>query len=295
MTNRRQRPDLPSFALHAEKRRGFTLVELLVVIGIIAVLVGILMPALTGARAASQRIQCVSNLRQLNLAMTMYNNENKHKLIAEWTVGPLWPYLIKPYLSYGLNAPTINKEQTREQIFICPSAPEKATDDSDKSPAVSPFEQHYTTHSSFGHVQSAYGMNRWLYDRSKKDANDTPGSIDSGSKYWFYYYNYGGVYPPKTRMPVNFLTLTSTQKFGEIPLFFDCRWREARPSSNTEKYYWNGEQSGDMDNVATQRHGKFVNVSFVDGSARTMKLPELWGLKWHATWTAPATLPPVPW
>jgi len=47
--------------------------------------------------------------------------------------------------------------------------------------------------------------------------------------------------------------------------------------------------------VATMRHGRTANVSFADGSTRTIPLPELWTLKWHPTWTPPADLPKVPW
>lgn len=75
-----------NFHLPSTKRRpasrGFTLVELLVVIGIIALLISILLPSLNRARAKAQEIKCLSNLRQIGVGMAFYIDDNNSWLPA---------------------------------------------------------------------------------------------------------------------------------------------------------------------------------------------------------------------
>lgn len=112
------------------RNQDFTLIELLVVIAIIAILASMLLPALSKARAAAQAAKCLSNIKQLGLGTTMYENDERY-LPGQGSIAggyALWTHRIAPYIgmspTQGLgrwmyfpqdaNAPSL-------PLFACPS------------------------------------------------------------------------------------------------------------------------------------------------------------------------------
>jgi len=113
----------PKFAIRppapaSQNRDGFTLMELLVVMGIIGLLAALLLSAISAAKGHAKRIVCVNNLRQINLGVRMYSDDSNDKSPKPaWHPNPYGAYkeLMKSYV--GLSG----GPSPRDRLFACPA------------------------------------------------------------------------------------------------------------------------------------------------------------------------------
>jgi len=129
----RNRPVQPSPRRRSAREAAFTLVELLVVIAIIALLMAVLLPALSQARARARRTVCLSNLRQLGLAIHTYADDNNGAVPrgpnqplpyfsdqewSEWATNQVW---IGAYRTYNGLGAILSRDVREPRVLFCPA------------------------------------------------------------------------------------------------------------------------------------------------------------------------------
>jgi prepilin-type N-terminal cleavage/methylation domain-containing protein/prepilin-type processing-associated H-X9-DG protein len=282
-------------------RGGFTLVELLVVIGIIAVLIAILMPALQRARKQARTVQCASNLRQLGNYFQMYLVMFKGKT---WyfpdgaNERKTWVPAIMDAMGGGMNANNNGyiAEQELNAFKVCPE-----TQPNPKAPwpLLTPDEGNSNDANYLGNADTAwdysrtgaYCMNGWLVRTNTGTGHDSNPFIR-------------GAFSNMAHLPKFIVNISGAKRSDRIPVFGDGTWSESWPQANNrapKNLYDGGYETMNsgynlksyMSRFALARHSRKVNIVFLDGHVDTVILSSLWQLKWHDGYNE-ATVTPTP-
>ncbi|WP_428937556.1 type II secretion system protein [Fontivita pretiosa] len=268
-------------ALTALRSPAFTLVELLVVIGIIAVLISVLLPALGRARASAQAVTCRSNLRQLVLATTMFANEHDGYLpkpgnnggprMLGWSTvaGPSWGYKDP---MWGFEYVLLKYLGRNKDVFRCPA------DDS--------------------------GAIRYVWNDNMPNLPDKPDADNVYASYRMNWSNefYEGAKDPRGNYNA---TLFISPKLGQIKpasaaiLYADgvASRYDINPAPNAENHVYCQTDSHQFTisptnawNIAYRRHSRtldrindptglkrgLANYAFADGHVETLTWTETW-------------------
>jgi prepilin-type processing-associated H-X9-DG protein len=222
-----------------------------VVIGIIAVLIGILMPSMNAARKQARTTQCLSNVRQIGVAFQMYVSAHRGKSVHYSTVEEkFWMEALRPF-NGDINT-----------IGRCPEASEPSYGWGSAFRAWGPDTAGFLNRKS-----GSYAFNGWLY---YMDIDPGYKNIRGGERYGL---------TPRTA----FIDLPVSDS-ARVPAFVDSGWVDAWPTENDppgDLVSAGNGTSGGMPRVCLKRHNKkYVNVVFLDGHADTVVLPDLWKLKW---------------
>jgi prepilin-type N-terminal cleavage/methylation domain-containing protein/prepilin-type processing-associated H-X9-DG protein len=252
-------------------RRGFTLTELLVVIGLIAVLVSLLLPAVGKAKSAANAAACLSNLRQMGIGWTMYMSENKGRLPDYVWSTPATPEVAWQQSWLGL----LDSYNIREGALLCPSAADPF-----------PYSQQ---NKGFGNVAHAWtGKYQVLGTGARLNLT----TWRDGSYGFNRYLTAGGGFGSDSKSN----RLTAVRGLSDVPVFLDAVFSDFAPPIVTDAYTPPSPPSLRWENYPANvgnehwrfliaRHGRGINACMADGSARWVPLEETYMLTWKSAWT----------
>lgn len=245
-------------------RNGFSLVELLVVTGIIALLLAILLPVLSRVRRMAFSTECLAHLQQLDASYQMYLNANhNHSLPLQQTITQLtWWELLQPY------------NGNIQDTLLCPEATDPGNMIGGAFRAWGPERTYWVAAPKWimrSVYTGSYGINSWLFQPSQEQRA-------AASQTWL-------------QRAIEF----PARQPDRVPVFGDCIMAWGSPDStdtvpssliNPLPFYSGvGPRPvgprGTMAYFCVDRHFHAVNMVFLDGHAQRVDLADLWKLRWN--------------
>jgi prepilin-type N-terminal cleavage/methylation domain-containing protein/prepilin-type processing-associated H-X9-DG protein len=292
------------------RRTGFTLVELLVVIGIIAILIAILLPALRKAQQAARTATCLSNARQLAVGAIMYWEASRG--YSPYYNGSGTPMDPPAENRFQIEWPQQYVKTTQwNKVRLCPEASEPnpyLLGMVTPNPPIPPDPGNINMSGAAFYAWGPYGRAFRYFDQEHGNVSIQLSGSYSGNGYLLktirgnptqlFREAGGGSSAAQEALGKSRIHQYPCKESSRVPVICDGLWANSWPreeesvTGQPSLYYPTGftgtpavgSFGNDWRRIVMRRHGFAINVAFCDGHAETVPLPDLWTLKWNRNW-----------